>query len=242
MNQNIKVFQTPYLLAESFCEYLANRIDESERYNIALSGGSTPKIIFEVLAKDYSKKINWNKVHFFWGDERCVSPDSNESNYKMTKVSLLDNIVIPAENIHRIRGESEPDEEAERYSNEILTNLSVKNNKPCFDFIMLGLGEDGHTASIFPDRLDLFESDKVCEAVRHPFSQQFRVTITGSIINNSCAAAFFVTGSSKSNIVEKIIYKLPESFHYPASKVKLQNEELDWYLDSQSSSELDFSK
>lgn len=236
MSLNIKIFDTPELLAESFSAYFADEVAKSSKYNIALSGGSTPKIIFKILAEDYSNKIEWHKVHFYWGDERCVSPDSDESNYKMTKEILLNEIKIPEHNIHRIKGEAEPREEAIRYSNEILDSLPVKNNLPCFDFIMLGLGEDGHTASIFPDHLDLFQSDKICEAVQHPTTHQNRITITGNVINNARAAAFFVTGKEKSSIVEKIVSNSPDSNLYPSSYVKIKNGLLFWYLDNESSS------
>lgn len=236
MTQVIKIFETPELLAESFSEYFADEVRKKDKYNIALSGGSTPKIIFKTLAEKYSDKINWEKVHFFWGDERCVPPSSDESNFKMTKENLFDKINIPDKNIHRIRGEDEPYAEAIRYSNEISDLLINKNSLPCFDFIMLGLGEDGHTASIFPDRLDLFTSDKICESVKKPISGQQRITVTGSIINNSLDGAFFITGKEKSSVVAKIISHDTESMFFPASKVNLTSGNLCWFLDKQSSS------
>jgi 6-phosphogluconolactonase len=238
MDSNIKIFDTPELLADSFAEDFFNEVKLKEQYNIALSGGSTPKIIFKALSENYSNKIEWYKVHCFWGDERCVPPDSQESNYKMTKETLLDKINIPESNIHRIRGEAEPHKEAERYSNELLNNLPVRNNLPFFDFVMLGLGTDGHTASIFPDRLDLFNTSKICQAVKHPETNQERITITGSVINNSSTCAFFVTGKNKSSIVQEIINKTTQSNIYPAAKVHILNNNLYWYLDSLSSSKL----
>lgn len=238
MDANIKIFNTPELLADSFAEYFANEVNKSERYNIALSGGSTPKIIFETLAKNYSDKIEWAKVHFFWGDERCVPPDSDESNYKMAKKFLFDKIKIPSGNIHRIKGEIDPAEEALRYSNIILENLPVKNNLPRFDFVMLGLGEDGHTASIFPDRLELFESEKICEKVKNPLTKQNRITITGKVINNSAVIAFFVTGGKKSNIAGQILNNSTGRDYFPAAHIIPSNGELIWYLDKECSSEL----
>lgn len=238
MNSKVIIFDNPELLADSFAKYFMNEVSLREQYNIALSGGSTPKIIFKVLAEKYSKKIDWNKVHFYWGDERCVPPDSNESNYRMTKDTLLDKISMPESNVHRIKGEAEPKEEAMRYSNELLSYLPIINNLPCFDFVMLGLGEDGHTASIFPDRLDLFSTNKICEAVKHPATNQERITISGNVINNSLACAFFVTGKEKSAIVQSILNKTTESNLYPASKVNPVNNNLHWYLDSESASGL----
>lgn len=238
MNSKIKIFDSPELLAESFAEYFASEVRLKDKYNIALSGGSTPEIIFKALADNYSDKIDWTKVHFFWGDERCVPPDSNESNYRMAKVTLLDKISIPSSNVHRIRGEAEPIEEALRYSNDILSNVPVVNNLPKFDFVMLGLGEDGHTASIFPDRLDLFNTEKICVTVQNPDTHQKRITLTGTVLNNSSAAAFFVTGKSKSYIVEKVCKNPSVNKNFPASNINLMHVNLHWYLDSQSSAKL----
>lgn len=236
MNQVIKIFETPELLAESFAQYFCNEVRKKKKYNIALSGGSTPKNFFKTLAEKYSDKVDWEKVHFFWGDERCVPPTSNESNFKMTKENLFDRINVPVENIHRIKGEDEPAKEAIRYSDEILNLLDKKNGLPCFDFIMLGLGEDGHTASIFPDRLDLFESDKICEAVKNPETGQQRITITGNVINNSLDGAFFITGEEKSSVVAKIINHEFDSTNLPASKINLKSGNFCWYIDDKSSS------
>ncbi len=234
MKPNIKVFDSPELLAISFAEYFAEEVSKKSRVNIALSGGSTPKIIFQALASEYSNRIEWNKVHFYWGDERCVPPDSAESNYKMTKDFLLDEIRISETNIFRIRGEDESHKEAIRYSNEICNSVHIVNDLPCFDFIMLGLGEDGHTASIFPDRLDLFHSSKICEAVQNPLTHQNRITLTGRVINNAHAAAFFINGSQKAGIVKKIFNDSDAKEKFPAANVKLSNGTLYWYLDKAS--------
>jgi len=235
MKDKIRIFETPEKLAEAFAEYFSARVSESDRYNIALSGGTTPKIIFQVLAEQYKDKIDWAKVHFYWGDERCVAPESDESNYGMTKSVLFDKIYIPQENIHRIIGEGTSEKEAERYSDLLKKNLPSQNGFPQFDFIMLGLGEDGHTASIFPDRLDLFESDVICEAVEKPVTLQKRITITGNVINNSKVTAFFVTGVSKSKIINSIL-KENKNKQFPASFVDPKHGELLWFLDSQAAS------
>jgi len=238
MNSEIKIYKTPDLLAEAFADLIAKEIKKKGEYYISLSGGLTPKIIFQALAEKYSDRIDWSGVHFFWGDERCVPPDSNESNYKMAKDTLLDKIDIPSINIHRIKGEAEPAEEAERYSAEILNNLPEKNGLPKFDFIMLGLGEDGHTASIFPDRLDLFETHKICEVVIQPETKQYRITIAGNIINNSGKTAFLITGKNKSEIVGSIFSESPVKNSFPAAHVELTHGILLWFLDEESSSEL----
>jgi len=158
----IKIFKNKFALSDFFCEELLKlNIDKGVAY-FALSGGSTPKFVFQMLAKDYKEKIDWYKIHLFWGDERCVPPQSDESNYGMTKKYLLDYIDIPKKNVHPVDGENNPKQEAIRYSNEIKKIVPLKNGYPKFDLVMLGIGEDGHTASIFPNQMDLLVSDKVC--------------------------------------------------------------------------------
>lgn len=234
MKTEIKIFDTPEVLAESFAHYFANEVRAKEKYNIAISGGSTPKVIFKVLADKYSNHIDWEKVHLFWGDERCVPPDNSESNYGMTKEFLIDKIKIPEKNIYRIKGEDEPILEAKRYSKIIIDNMPKLNDLPAFDFIMLGLGEDGHTASIFPDRLDLFQSDKICEVVEHPATHQNRITLTGRILNYAYSVGFFVTGKEKASIVKIIIEGSERAFQYPASHIQLVNGKIYWYLENES--------
>src|ERR1035437_2538870 len=132
----------------------------------------------------------------------------------MTKLSLIDHIIIPKVNIHRIKGENEPHREAERYANDILTNVKIENDMPSFDLTLLGIGEDRHTASIFPDQLELIESNKVCEVSVHPGNLQKRITLSGKVINNSTNIYFLATGESKSKIVSEIILEWGISSSY----------------------------
>jgi 6-phosphogluconolactonase len=156
----------------------------------------------------------------------------------MAKEYLLDHIDIPVENIYRIKGEDNPDNEAERYSNEIKKYLPEVNGLPQFDAAMLGLGEDGHTASIFPDQLKLLSSDKICETTIHPSTKQKRITLTGKVINNSGEIYFLVTGKKKSIIVEKILNKKNNYLKFPASHINPFNGELFWFLGDEAASEL----
>ena len=164
MSYKLKIFETPDEVAKTFAEDFQGTVEkiifEKGNINISLSGGSTPKILFDILADRYSNKIDWTKVHLFWGDERCVPPDDEESNYGMTKKRLLNFIIIPEENVHRAKGEVEPEKEAVRYSSEIKTRIKSKNQNgiPVFDLMILGMGDDGHTASIFPDSIELWDS------------------------------------------------------------------------------------
>jgi 6-phosphogluconolactonase len=232
------VFKNIEELSADFCNNITQLTSGKENFFLALSGGTTPKVIFQTLVRDFKKKIDWNKVHFFWGDERCVPPDHPESNYGMAKEYLLNHIDIPDENIHRIRGENNPVDEAESYSDKIKRYLPEVNGLPQFDAAMLGLGEDGHTASIFPDQLKLLSSDKICETAIHPSTKQKRITLTGKVINNSGEIYFLVTGKKKSIIVKKILNKKNNYLKFPASHINPFNGELFWFLGDEAASEL----
>ena len=221
------IFKNNEAVAEAFADFLQKEIAQVEKINIALSGGSTPKVLFDILAKKYADKIRWKKVHFYWGDERCVAPTDEESNYKMTDEKLLQHINIPPENIHRVLGENDPTEEANRYGELIEGNLNLKSGLPIFDLIILGMGSDGHTASIFPHEIELLEVDKTCAVAVHPESGQRRISLTGKVINTARQVHFLVTGASKNSVVEEIFSKTGNYKSYPAAHI----ESAEWWMD-----------
>jgi 6-phosphogluconolactonase len=237
MDRIVKIYASPSELAEKFAEEMADMIARSAKKNkpftLSLSGGSTPELLFTILSENYAKSIQWKYVHIFWGDERCVAPDNAESNFGMTKRLLLDKIKIPDDNIHRIKGEDDPCKEAMRYSEEILTFTRKRDGLPLFDLILLGLGEDGHTASIFPGHPELLFSDKICDVAYHPVSLQKRITMTGKVINNAEALTFLVAGKKKEVVVEKMFKKDPSSLNYPASYIVPVYGSLTWFIDSE---------
>ena len=221
-------------LAEKLLEFILLSSKKNQKVNIALSGGNTPELFYRrlsSLAAVKSPKINWEPVHFFWGDERCVPPGHAESNFGMANRALLRTIEIPEKNIHRIYGENKPEEEAIRYSSELRLNLPLRNGTPRFDWIFLGLGEDGHTASIFPDRLDLLYSVKECEVAHHPTSGQKRITVTGKVLINASNISFLVTGGAKKIKVMEILKDYINAKKYPAYFIKPVSGELEWLLD-----------
>ncbi|MCB0750969.1 MAG: 6-phosphogluconolactonase, partial [Ignavibacteriae bacterium] len=165
-------------------------------------------------------------------------PKSDESNYGHAFNLFLNSEKIPKENIHRIMGEANAKEEAERYSKLIQNNLKSENNFPQFDFIMLGLGEDGHTASIFPNQMELLKSAKIFYVAEHPISGQKRITLTGPLINNAKNISFFVTGKSKAKVIENIFEKKNNYNSYPASHINAINGNLTWFLDKEVSNKL----
>jgi len=231
MEPRINIYSSPQKVAEAFAQMLESLINRDQKINIAFSCGSTPKLLFDHLSENFADKWSWNNVHFFWGDERCVPPDDGESNFKMANDLLFKNIELPQENIHRIRGEDDPKEEAERYAEEISEQLSIVKGIPRFGLVILGMGSDGHTASIFPNQMELLSSEKICEVATHPESGQKRITITGQVINYAARVVFLVTGESKAKKVSEIIQQKENRKDYPAAHISPLNGTLDWYLD-----------
>lgn len=228
----IDVSKSIDVLSDKVAKLLQSGAEATENYfTVALSGGSTPKAIFKYLAQNYKDKIPWNKIKFFWGDERCVPADHPDSNYLMTKENLFDKIEIPAENIFPVDGDNIPTDEAVRYSSIIKENVVMKDGFPKFNLILLGLGEDGHTASIFPNQMNLLNSENICEVAQHPALHQKRITLTGEVINNAEQTIFLVTGASKAKMVDMIINKRTDFEKPPASHIKPKHGKLIWMLD-----------
>ncbi len=240
MNPSVRIFKTPYELAEKFAEEMVQIIKQASDKNVpltvALSGGSTPELLFSILGDHFSKSAPWESVHFFWGDERCVPPVSPDSNFGMAFRTLFKKIKIPEGNIHRIYGEQVPAREAIRYSELISKHTAMREGIPAFDLVLLGIGEDGHTASIFPGMTNLFSSDKICEVSVHPVSHQKRITLTGRTINNAGKVKFLVIGKNKADIIKKIIRKDKNALNLPASMVVPLNGSVEWLLDSEAGS------
>lgn len=241
-DSEIKIYPTAQHLAEvlaSEIASLATRTKEEGRIlNIALSGGSTPKRLYNILAEIYAEDIPWESVHIYWSDERCVPPNHPESNYGFAKEHLLQFVPIPQKNIHIINGEADPESEALRYSEEIMNSVPLWDKLPRFDLMILGLGSDGHTASIFQDRLDLIESDNICVATIHPATGQKRVTLTGKIINNASIIAYIITGLEKAAVAAAILDDHEEADDYPAAYIFPEDGKIIWYLDEVAASDL----
>lgn len=227
----VRIYKSKQVVAEKFSAFFKDSTEGSDEFHVALSGGSTPKIVFDYLAAHFSKEIDWSKVFFYWGDERCVLPSDNESNYKMTVAHLLSKIAIPKENIFRIQGENDPKNEAIRYSVLLDQNLPKDLGMPKFNLVILGMGDDGHTASIFPHEMELWNSHENCVVAIHPDSGQKRVSITGKLINNAEVVAFLVTGISKAQKVKEIVKEEDHYQDYPATLVKPTSGKLIWFLD-----------
>jgi 6-phosphogluconolactonase len=238
MEPVVKVFANVSEMAEELAEEFRRHTEElsgsNKIINIAISGGMTPLYFYRRLANYNSislRKINWKKIHVFWVDERCVPATYPDSNFGLANRLFLRTVDIPAGNIHRIKGENIPADEAIVYSDILRLNVPLRNSYPSFDWIFLGLGEDGHVASIFPDQMKLLFSDKYCETAVHPRTKQNRITLTGKVLINARRITFIVSGENKKKVVREIIKKEPVAKVYPASYIKSVGGRMEWYLD-----------
>ena len=229
----VKIYQNTKQVVKSLAKEIFNLTNSTnqERFNILLSGGNTPSELFQKLSKKYAETIDWERIHLWWGDERCVSPENENSNYKQAYDYLISQISIPTENIHRIKGENNPEEEAIRYEQEIKENINYRGENPVFDLVLLGLGEDGHTASIFLDEIEMFEDERVCVITKHPLTGKKRITITGKVLNNANRVFFMVTGANKSQRISEIMNDDEAAKLLPAYYISPTNGELIWFID-----------
>ena len=230
---DLKIFADNPEVAREFARCFRDHVNniDQDKITVCLSGGSTPKLLFEELAKNHSAAIDWSRIHFFWGDERCVDPEDEQSNYGECKKLLLDKINIPETNVHRVVGEDDPITEADRYGETIKEHVTAgESGLPEFDLIILGMGGDGHTASIFPHQMGLLTSEKICEVAVHPESEQKRVTITGPLINAAKFVVFLITGGGKADVLATVYDGSGEQ--YPATHVQPQPGELAFFLDA----------
>ncbi len=221
------------LTAAFVCEFLRTLrqyLDEGRQLHIALSGGSTPIAIFKQLAEQATPD-NWSKVHLYWGDERCVPPSDPESNYGNAMKVLLKPLGLDKDQIHQIRGEEKPLGEAGRYGDLLMKQLPVENGFPVFDWIWLGLGTDGHTASIFPQRIELWTAGSPCIVSSHPDTARPRISISGGVINAAKRVSFIASGQEKAGIIRDIFFNEGRHMEYPAFYVNPASGDLEWYLD-----------
>jgi len=240
--------------AEEFTRRAGEAIRARERCAVALSGGSTPRRLFALLAdpaQPFRDRIEWRAVHFFWGDERHVPPDHPESNFRMARETLLDAVPVPAENVHRIRGE-EPDaaRAAALYEDELRTFFSgalYAPRAPRFDLVLLGLGADAHTASLFPGSEAVRERERWVVAPWVETLRSFRITLTPAVFNRAAAVIFLVQGEEKAGAlravfeferreVEREVERDPD--RWPAQVIRPESGEVLWLVDRAAASGL----
>jgi 6-phosphogluconolactonase len=217
---SVQLHQTPEGLAEAaaraFVEGAAEAIAERGRFAVALAGGSTPKATYEVLARDHSEDVDWPNVHAFFGDERTVPPDHEDSNYRMAREALLDH--VPVGSVHRVRGELPPDEAAASYERDL--GQFFGGEFPVLDLVMLGIGEDGHTASLFPETAALEVTDRLAAANPVPKLDTTRLTLTVPVLNAAREVCFLVSGAGKAGSLAEILEGDAAPRQYPAKLVR----------------------
>jgi 6-phosphogluconolactonase len=238
----VRVFPTTaelfHAAAEVFCKVGEQAIRERGRYTAALSGGNTPRGLHHELVTKYSAHLPWDKVFFFWGDERHVPPDFPESNYRMAKETLLSKLPIPGDHIFRMPGELPDAEQGAAIYEQTLREFfrAAPGEFPRLDFILLGIGPEGHTASLFPDTKALDEKQRWVVGNWVAVHSTWRITCTYPVLNQGANVMFLVEGSGKAEVV-KTSLKDPAA-HLPCQGVKPVNGELMWYLDQAAGAKL----
>jgi 6-phosphogluconolactonase len=236
MEREIHIYPTSSELIHAVAGKIVGAIQQAVQHNgtcsIALVGGNTPREVYALLATmPYQSRVNWNYVYLFWGDERTVPPNHPESNFGMVQRTLLAHIPIPKANVHRMLGELTPHLAAAEYT-AALRRL-FKQNLPRFDLILLGLGQDGHTASLFPGTDALEEKDQPAVAVLDPALNTYRVTLTFPVINAAREVVFLVSGRNKAAIVQRVMGVKYPTKELPATMVQPDHGVLHWMLDAE---------
>jgi 6-phosphogluconolactonase len=212
-----------------FVEMVTEAAEANGRARIAVSGGSTPKTAFQLLAKSDQPcrgRMPWEDLELFWVDERTVPPDHPESNYRMTKEALLDHVPLNAQQIHRMEGELSPEEAAARYESDIRNTFRLEGAEmPRFDLISLGMGDDGHTASLFPHTAALHEMTRLVIANQVPQKDTWRITLTWPVINHARSVFFLIAGADKAQRVHEVFIgprdpeRLPSQLIWPSGGI-----------------------
>jgi 6-phosphogluconolactonase len=240
----IRVYKDPQELALKAARGFARLADQyvvgCGRFTVALSGGSTPRAMLALLAEDpFADTVPWSAIHFFWGDERCVPPDHPESNYRMAFEALLSRVPVPEQNIHRIRAELEPERAADQYEIELtlfflskgISPTAPLTNVPRFDLVMLGMGPDGHTASLFPGTTALHVDDRVVVANYVEKLKAHRITLTAATINNARNVMFVAAGADKADALKNVIEGPAQPDTYPSQLIRPKSGSLLWMVD-----------
>jgi len=219
--------------AEEFVRLANLYVTENGRFSVVLSGGSTPKSLYTLLATpEFCNSIRWSQVYLFWGDERCVPPDHPDSNYRMALEALISKVPIPKENIFRMKGERSPQDAADEYEQELIKYFNLTEaTLPCFDLILLGLGEDGHTASLFPGSIALTETKHLVTAPYVEHLKTHRLTLTLPVLNNSAFIFFLVAGINKAPVLREVLQSESDENDFPAQKINPQKGKLVWFVD-----------
>lgn len=239
----VLVYPTPALAARGLCDRIVRVWETSMavrgRFVIALSGGSTPRAAYEMLAGDYAKHMEWESSYVFWGDERGVPPESPQSNTRMVRDALINHVRIPLDRVYRIHGELPAAEAADQYETTLRTFFERRHMPtPRFDVLLLGLGPDGHVASLLPGSPALDETSRWVTTAQYPNEPFARITLTFPAINSAAHIFVFAIGSEKASVVARAIKGDRSQGELPIHRVNPSNGELTWILDEAAAREL----
>jgi 6-phosphogluconolactonase len=224
--------------ADRFLTLSRESISEGGKFTVALSGGSTPQRFYALFGSDpYQKIVDWTGMHVFWADERAVPRDHPDSNFKLAFDTFLSRVPIPEANLHRIRGEDGPEKAAREYEDD-LRNFFGLQSTPVFDLIILGMGEDGHTASLFPGSSALAETTRLVLPVYPDKPKTSRVTLTLPVLNNASHILFLVSGRAKADIVAEVLGDEKAKTRYPAGLVNPSRGSIEWFIDKDAAAKL----
>jgi len=227
-------------LNKAFAQWLADDIQctlqTNNRYTIALSGGSTPKALYELLASAYHDAIDWKKVIVFFDDERFVPFEDERNNARMVFDSLLNHVEVPRERIHVMRTDVDPETSAAEY--EALLRNHFPGSGQTFDLVLLGMGEDGHTLSLFPGTAVVNELEKWVSTVWLEAQATHRITLTAPVVNEAAKVAFLVTGSGKANTLQQVLQGAYESTRLPSQLIQPRSQKLYWFIDDSAGAKL----
>ena len=240
------VYPDSAALAQAAAQHFSDRVAQSVAKRgwarVAISGGSTPKATFALLADPagpYAETIPWDKVNLFWVDERTVAPDHPDSNYRMTTEALLAKVALPPERVHRMEGELDPEEAAARYESVIRREFRLEGAElPRFDVLWLGMGDDGHTASLFPHTEGLQELGRIVYANHVPQKDTWRITLTAPVINEANDVVFLIGGADKAAPLEQVLYGAYDPSTYPSQLIQPRNGALTLLLDEKAAAKL----
>jgi 6-phosphogluconolactonase len=233
----IKIFKDQKAASREMAEAISSIAEEAVaregRFTIALTGGSSPQTLYEILRSDpHRQRIPWQNGYFFWGDERAVQFDDDRNNAKMTFEKLLNHVPVPADQIYRMNGEAAPEKAAEEY--EILLKRHFGEQEPAFDLILLGMGVDGHTASIFPGSVAVHEKNRLVTTGYNSEQSTQRITLTAPLINKARHIFFAVFGDDKAETLRQVLEGEYNPEKLPVQLVKSGQSEITWFLDDKS--------
>jgi 6-phosphogluconolactonase len=226
--------------AEEIVHIAGESICTHGEFTLCLTGGATPAASYELLATRFRLSVDWKEVQFFWGDERCVTPADPASNFGMANRTMLSRLALRPEQIHRIRGEDEPAQAAAEYERELRRSLRLAepSDLPCFNLLLLGLGENAHVASLFPHHPALHVTTRLAVAVEVEATPHRRVSLTMPVINNAERIMFLISGEKKAAAVKNVLQGPPDPEQYPAKLVKSHANEIVWLVDKAAASGL----